>query len=95
MEPKGSKVVTLDEGSPPTKSFQIRYRCYVANKKCFISTLAKRTAPKLSRVMRMSELQPQSHITHQPRGQVTSQKRYICIFTETIAPKILQGADSG
>ena len=95
MEPKGRKVVTLDEGIPTTKLFQIRYRCYVANKKRFISTLARPTAPKLSRVMRMSELQPQSHITHQPRGHVTSQKHYICIFTEPIAPKILQGADSG
>ena len=31
---------------------------------------------------------PQSHVTHQPRGQVTNQKRYISTFTRSMAPKL-------
>ena len=45
--------------------------------------------PNLARWwIRMRRPYPQSHVTHQPRGQVTNQKRYISTFIRSMAPKL-------
>ena len=46
-DPEGSKLVTLDGGSPPTKSCEMSISLLRTNKKRFISTLVRPTACKL------------------------------------------------
>ena len=36
----------------------------------------------------MMETHPQSHVTHQPLGQVTTQTRYISTFIKPMNPKL-------
>ena len=38
--------------------------------------------------LRMRETHPQSHVTHQPRGHVTNQRRYISTFARPMDPKL-------
>ena len=38
--------------------------------------------------LRMKKLHPQSHVTHQPSGHVTNQRRYNSIFTRPVDPKL-------
>ena len=45
--------------------------------------------------LRMRGPHLQSHMTHQPRGHVTNQKRYIYTFTRPMDPKLSRVASLG
>ena len=92
MYPKLSRVVTQDDRTPPTKSRDSSISRSRDKIKNVISQLSQALCtPKLGgRCLRMREPHPQSHVTHQPLGHVTTQIRYISTFNKAYGSQTQQ-----
>ena len=58
MDPKLRRVVTQDEGTPPTSHVTHQTRCHMTNQRRYISTLSRSLELKLSRVVTQGEGTP-------------------------------------
>ena len=90
MYPNLSKVVTQDERTLPTKSGDSSISWSRGKMKNVISPLSQGLCtPDLGGWwLRIREPHPQSHLTDQPLGHVTTQRRYVFTFISPMDPKL-------
>ena len=95
MDPNLSRVVTQDEGTPPTKSR--RYRGHVANKKRYISTFTRLVDSKLSRVVTQYDgiSSTKSRNTSITWSRDKLKTLYLHFYQAYRHHQTLQGSDSG
>ena len=80
MDPKLSRVVTQNEGTPSTSHVTHQPRSHVTNQRRYISTFSRQMDPKLSRVVTQYEVTPLTKSRNRSIKWSRNKSKLFCLY---------------